>query len=288
MTKRSKIRWHALCLPWPDMNDSIESGRGKGGTGLVEKLLALVLLAAISLVLAWPEGRASAKNAAASDKPALFQMTENDYLQPKFASGKGIRALNRVAGDLASFGGYDEFTSCVRVRGGMSIANVTRYSGETLSLVGADLILRDDTEAGTPHVFITEQFWNDAFDCDATVLGSDLQINGASYRIAGVTRSSPLMLGKTDIWVPLPARSSLSESACLRIIGALRIEMGWNAAQKHLVRSLGGYRAEFLEDLRGAPRLIPLERGIYFGAQQGRWLVQLPETLRLMGVRIAG
>lgn len=277
--------WHALCLPYGCMNGSIESVRRQNPRSAsritVEGLLIALLLAGIICVLALPSNASWRVGVRGG---SVFQMTEADFLQPKFASARAIQALNRLTGGVATFGGYDEFTSCVRLHDGVSIANITRIAGETLSVLNVPFILRSTEKQSGRSVFISEGFWERAFERDPGALGSTFLLYGLEYRIAGITRETTSLLAKTEIWLPIAARGILGESPCLRVIGLLREDLGWGQAQKQFINSVRAFRMDFLEDLLATPRLIPLDRGIYFGSPAREWIAQfIPNSAKRAG-----
>jgi hypothetical protein len=197
--------------------------------------------------------------------PELFRVMENDYAHPAFASARAIQTLNRHARDFVGFGGYDEFMACVRVPHAAGLANITRFAGRTLSLLGAEFILRETPESGGPRVFISEPFWERVYQRDGSVVGTTILVNGHAFRIGGITRKTATLAIDTDLWMPIGSEEIMAESGCLRVIGAVRGGRSWKDARKELANILARRELEVFSGGLAAPKLLPVEQDGRFG-----------------------
>jgi len=128
-------------------------------------------------------------------------------------------------------------------------------SGEYFAVVGAatrlgrPLTIDDDRTPGAhPVVVISDRFWRQTFDADASILGRDLRINSVSFTIVGVT--VPPFTGidvgmPTDVWIPMAMQREVgrnfltdSRSTWLELIGRLRPDQTLEQAAAALNTSL--------------------------------------------------
>lgn len=264
--------WHALCQSCKSMNEGRESARrGNGRRIAPERGVIALLLAGIMAVLALPARHGWQPASARASGTPLFQVTEADFLQPKFASARAIQALNCLAAGMASFGGYDEFTSCVRYGREAAIAKVTRFSGSVLALLDVRFIARAQELPDGRFIYISEKFWERAFGRSPAALGATLNLHGFQHSIAGIVRATSSLLAGTDVWLPAQAGGIVGGSPSLRVIGGLRDSLGWKEAQARLLGVASQFSLEFLQDFLAGPRFVPLDRGIYFGAPERDW-----------------
>lgn len=279
-TKAERV-WHEFC-EWVSLMRSREELSARSTKGAV--IIAALLAAAIVAVLAAPSPRGW--RAGVREKPELFQLMETDYIQPMLASAHGVHALNAAAEGSALFGGYDEFVTSVKVASGPALANVTRFAGETMRLVGATLLLADKSSGG-PRVFLSEDFWEREFGRDESVVGKPLFVNGFAYRIAGVARKAAQISAQTDLWMPVFAGEKIHDSPCFRVIGAIRRSGEWKELRKELAMACAASVNILFASHSATPRILPVERGVRFGNPQPDMLAGMPLT-RLVLAKLAG
>jgi hypothetical protein len=224
-------------------------------------LLSVTLLFAIAFLLLSPSPRQAHRFGSAQN---LFMLTEGDYLNPLLSSAKAVSVLNCAAQQVGRFAGYDDFSTRVEIRNAAHVAKITRYNGNLLSLLNIRFALIEPSPASAPLIYISESFWNAAFQRSDDILGTPLKLHEITYRIGGVTRDSSGFLGSTDLWIPVSARGPLGSLSSMTILGALHAGTDWRAAQTELVKCF----AQFLHDqpysqTPGA-KLLPLEKCIYF------------------------
>jgi hypothetical protein len=194
----------------------------------------------------------------------LFVLTEGDYLNPLLSSAKAVTVLNCAAPQVGRFAGYDDFSTRVQINDTPHVAQVTRFNGNLFSLLKIRFVLVEPSSAAELSCYISESFWNKAFNGKSDILGTPLRLHDVTYRIAGVTRDSSGFLGATEIWLPVSGRSAFGSAPCMRIVGALHAGTDWRAAQTEVVKCF----AQFLQDqpysqIPGA-KLLPLETTVYF------------------------
>src|ERR1700722_14271030 len=74
---------------------------------------------------------------------------------------------------------------------------------ERSMLVGRSIAVTDDRPDAPGVVVVSEHFWRTMFHGDPNVIGSNLALNGSSFRVIGVTPSVAGESAKIDLYVPL-------------------------------------------------------------------------------------
>jgi hypothetical protein len=260
MKERFNNAWHALCH---NANAMVNACRFLPRRTRGELFLSgLLSLGIIALLLVPSPGQALRFGSSA---PRLFTLTEGDYLNPLLSCARAVTILNCAAESIASFAGYDDFSSRLAINNTIQMVKVTRYRGNLLSLLNTRFELIEPANSSAPCIYISEAFWERAFARRADVIGMQLRFMDATYRISGVTRSSNGLLADTEIWLPVSRRGPYGSMHCMRILGMLHGGADWATAQDQLAKCFD----EFLKDqpynaVPGA-KLVPLETSIYFG-----------------------
>jgi hypothetical protein len=174
----------------------------------------------------------------------LFTLMESDYANPLLCSASAIRVLNGAVKQVARFAGYDEFSARVDLDNNIKLAKVTRYSGDLFSLIDVQFEYRDASSWNEPHLYISESFWERAFGRSSNILGTMLEVNQSSYRIAGITRTGTSFLHGTDIWLPVRSRSSLGGINSMMVIGSILDPARWSSAQRQIAAAIREYLSD--------------------------------------------
>jgi predicted permease len=121
-----------------------------------------------------------------------------DYVDLK----AGQRSFQEMAMSL-----NDDFT--LTGRGNPQLISGTYVSGTFFHLFGRPMLLgrpievTDDRPDAPGVVIVSERFWRTMFHGDPNVIGSNLALNGSSFRVIGVTPSVASESAKIDLYVPL-------------------------------------------------------------------------------------
>jgi hypothetical protein len=170
-----------------------------------------------------------------------------------------LQKLNAKLGLAARFAGYDQLTVLLDSGHSPRFATVTRYCGDLLGLLSAEYLLDGRAAAGGNRVFVGESYWRKSLGANPDVVGRVQELNGEEYRIAGVVRANPAMVGESDFWVPVCSRSVYGGMTALRVVGALRPGEDCRRIEKSITRLVRREAAEgFLE--AESVRLLPIER----------------------------
>lgn len=204
--------------------------------------------------------------ASESHEQYLFTLVESDYLNPLFSSPSAIHLLNGAAKQVAQLAGYDEFQNRFDTSEGLSVASITRYTGDLFSILNVSFAVRDNPPLDHPYVYISDTYWARAFARASNIIGTALKIHGTVYTIAGVTASFQGLLAETDIWVPIRSRSALAGMNSMKIIGAVREDHSWDDAERELTAIVAEHFGEDAYIESPGARLLPLVNPIRFSA----------------------
>jgi len=254
--------WHGICHACHAMKQWHQLFAKKGR---VETRVSLVLAAGILLALALP-GPESWRHLE-RPRSALFQIVERNYLSPLLSSARGIHGLNTSAKGEGFFAGYDEFSGSLEHEGRREIVNVTRFAGNLFSLLEVSFVSREASRTSAPAAFISENFWERAFNSDPEVIGKTFRLQGHAVRIAGITRSFSGLLAGTEIWLPVRSREQLGSMSCLRILGTLAAARDPKSARRTVFKAI---RAALLSEVgseSSSARLLPVEQPVSFDSE---------------------
>ena len=187
---------------------------------------------------------------------AIFTVYDAVLLKPlPFTHAERIVSLNREHGSsvqrTVSVPVFDEW----RDRGADGFSAIGGYAPETMNLAGSDrdhaqrlsvakvtpgfwnvfsqpLALghswSDVEENHNEHVVVlSEAIWRSHFGGSASVVGSDIDLNGDRYRVVGVGRADFRFPESTDVWIPTftPGHAQSRRTMnFLRVLGLLREE----------------------------------------------------------------
>jgi hypothetical protein len=226
----------------------------------LEIVLSMLLAAGIIVALLLPARRSQK----ADSSQRLFTVVENDYSNPLFSSAVGIQIMNGAAKQFARFAGYDELQTRMKVGEGFEVVNVTRYSGDLLSLLNVGFLQREHHYQQEPCVFISVNLWERLYQRSPEIMGTMLTLNHTTYRIAGVTHRNAGMLGTTDIWMPVRSRGLFGEMTCMRVLGSVLNTSTWKAFEKEFAKTFREQLSEKIcSETKGA-RLLPITEAIQF------------------------
>jgi hypothetical protein len=256
----SKSVWHATCHLLDSMRRCLNTGRTKVKQAKTYAALGCALLLAVMIPA--PHHRLT--------EGPVFTVVGNDYVSPLITSPRGIQTLNARLGSFARFVGYDQISTLVDTGSTRQLATVTRYSGEILSVLNAEFVLRDKPGAIDHALYISEEFWKRVLGGIPDVLGLSLQAGGELYQIAGVVRKSPItMLDDTEVWIPFSSRGPYGEATLLRVFGELCPGVDWKSGEKNLDSLV---QSQFVQDQiveTGTVHLLPLDRKMIVEARAG-------------------
>jgi predicted permease len=93
----------------------------------------------------------------------------------------------------------------------VSLAQVTE---EFFRVLGVDALLGTDRLArGDRSVVLSHAFWVQSFGADASVVGAELELNGRTYRVAGVMPAGVAYPSPVDLWASFPTEFDFYSSA---------------------------------------------------------------------------
>jgi hypothetical protein len=241
-----ELIWHASCATGGVMRRHL-AGLKKGWRFV--SLAGALLLAAIIPAPHHDAGQGQ-----------IFSVVGSDFSSPLISSPRGIQALNALMGSGAWFAGYDQIHSLVSAGSTREMAVVTRYSGDIFSLLGAEFVVRAKAGMVERPIVISEEFWNRMLGGTPDVLGRTVEACGERFRIAGVMRSS-MLLGETEVWIPLSTRGEFGTVTALRVVGQLQPGMNWKEGEKQLERLIESdpVKEQVFEEF-GSVRLLPVDR----------------------------
>jgi hypothetical protein len=255
-------RWHAACEQVRAMRREDRSLRKRARP---EVILSLLLTVGIVTALLVPS-KEQLKAGVAMDR-SIFTLVEGDYMSPLLSCATTIHILNSVANDVAQFAGFDDFCARVKVNDAMQLANVTRFSGYLLSILGLEFALRDTTNRSGLPIYISETFWKTNFGARKDILGTEIFMHEMRYRVAGVIRDFKGLLSKTDLWIPVSSRSPLATLNSMKIVGALNDGSDWNAAQEKIADAFDQPTIDQVYAEAKGAKLLPIARGINFAEE---------------------
>ena len=255
-------RWHAACEQVQPMRKEDRSSRKRARS---EVILSLLLTVGIVTALLVPS-KAPLKAGVAMER-SMFTLVEGDYMSPLLSCATTIHILNSVANDVAQFAGFDDFSARVKVNDALQLANVTRFSGYLLSILGLEFAVRDTTNRSGLPIYISETFWKTNFAARKDILGMEILMHEIRYRVAGVIRDFDGLLSKTDLWIPVSSRSPFATLNSMKIVGALNEGSDWDAAQEKIADAFDQPIIEqAYAEAKGA-KLLPMARGINFAEE---------------------
>ena len=226
---------------------------------------------------------------------AIFTVYDAVLLKPlPFDHAERIVTLSREQGSsvqrTVSVPVFDEW----RERGGGGFAALGAYAPETMNLTGAGagdaqrLSLSKVTpgfwqvfsqpmaigsswgeqeESHNEHVVVlSDALWRSRFGANAGVLGSDIHLNGDSYRIVGVARPEFRFPERSDVWIPTltPGHAQSRRTVnFLRVVGLLKEDASAAQAASGIQGVIDWQVRTFPQDETAMQaRVIPLQEQI--------------------------
>lgn len=240
----------------------------------IETFVSVILAIGLCISILIPSPRS--RNALAGIDGFLFSVTDDDFFgSPLFSSAKAIRSLNCIAGEWATFAGYNDFHTRLVVSNSIYIANVTRFSGDLISLLNIGFAEKDVGKNIGARVYISEEFWQSAFARDPAVIGTEIVIHDTTYSIAGITKQFRGLLSETDIWMPSGGNKRVEEEYSMRIVGHLNPGADLRVAQKTMNRILNRVAPDLVLEAGQKARLIPIYSGVFFDQQRPKLALDL-------------
>lgn len=116
-------------------------------------------------------------------------------------------------------------------------------------IVGGTFTAEDEQERANV-VMLSEGLWETRFNRDPKLIGQEIRLDGALFRVVGVMPKDFEILGRTSMWVPrsfanLPPRARASYQ--LQAVGRLKPGVGIEAAQADLAAVAAGLSREYPE-----------------------------------------
>ena len=135
------------------------------------------------------------------------------------------------------------------------VLGVTPIAGRTFSL--------DDEKKRDRVIVISEAFWENRYDRDPAIVGSEIKLDGSLWRVVGVMPRSFEILGRTSMWAMRPFPADLPPRARgayqLQVVGRMKPGVGVEAAQSDLSAVADGLAKEFPQFNKGrGVRLEPM------------------------------
>jgi putative ABC transport system permease protein len=122
--------------------------------------------------------------------------------------------------------------------------------------------LPEDEQQMASRVVISEGYWENRFNRDPSVVGSDVKMDGRLFTIVGVAPKGFEILGRTSMWAMMPFPRAMPPRARgayqLQVVGRIKTGVAIQAAQSDLTAVAAGLATEFPEFNKG--RSVALER----------------------------
>jgi putative ABC transport system permease protein len=121
--------------------------------------------------------------------------------------------------------------------------------------------LPEDEQQMARRVVISEGYWENRFNRDPSIVGSDIKMDGLLFTIVGVAPKEFEILGRTSMWGMRPFPKTLPPRARgayqLQVVGRMKPGVAIEAAQSDLGAVAAGLATEFPDYNRG--RTVTLE-----------------------------
>jgi putative ABC transport system permease protein len=121
--------------------------------------------------------------------------------------------------------------------------------------------LPEDEQQMARRVVISEGYWENRFNRDPSIVGSDIKMDGRLFTIVGVAPKSFEILGRTSMWAMQPFPANMPPRARgayqLQVVGRMKPGVAIQAAQADLSAIADGLANEFPEFNKG--RSVVLE-----------------------------
>jgi putative ABC transport system permease protein len=121
--------------------------------------------------------------------------------------------------------------------------------------------LPEDEQQLARRVVISEGYWENRFNRDPSIVGSDIKMDGILFTIVGVAPKEFEILGRTSMWGMRPFPKTLPPRARgayqLQVVGRMKPGVGIEAAQADLAAVAAGLETEFPDYNKG--RTVTLE-----------------------------
>jgi putative ABC transport system permease protein len=197
------------------------------------------------VVLSWygPQGRLTLDVSAA----AFFRLREEAHsfqsIAAHYASDTGV---NLAASDPPQY------------------AKAQRVSADFFHTLGVEPVIgrgftsEEDTPGGPLAVILSYSLWRQDYNGNAKALGSEVRIDGVSYKIVGVMPRLFHSYPEADVWLPLRLTPATAEPGNeYQVIARLKDNVTIGQAQDELASS-SEYRATYpLQSFAGEVRLVP-------------------------------
>jgi putative ABC transport system permease protein len=152
---------------------------------------------------------------------------------------------------------------------------------ERSMLLGRPIAVTDDWSDAPGVVVVSEHFWRTMFHGDPNVIGSNLALNGSSFRVIGVTPSVAGESAKIDLYVPLNqsrfygtlemTQRGNHDYACF---GRLKVGARLDAAKAELEVIQQNLVSRYPEDLGFGIRAVPYLDTVIGSYSGSLWLVE--------------
>lgn len=111
--------------------------------------------------------------------------------------------------------------------------------------------LPEDEQQMARRVVISEGYWENRFNRDPSIVGSDIKMDGMLFTIVGVAPKEFEILGRTSMWAMRPFPKNLPPRARaayqLQVVGRMKPGIAIQAAQSDLAAIAAGLATEFPE-----------------------------------------
>jgi len=191
---------------------------------------------------------------------------------------------------FAAFGGYQQASMNLTGAGSaerLAGANVTpgfwQVFGAPLALGRA---FGDDEENRNEKVVVlSDALWRDRFGAAADVIGRDILLDGASFRVIGVAQPSFRYPGDAQFWTPtfLPASTQPRGGNYLSMVARLRDGMQAGAA-KQMLDGVAAWEGKNWPDNNGnlSARVVPLQDVVFGRLRQPLTMLLIASALVLL------
>jgi len=132
-----------------------------------------------------------------------------DDIQVAVSGGEGSGKSPTTAGGISELAGIRFFQ---QMAGGAELVPAAMVSGNYFSVLGIDAVkgrtfTKEEADGIYPAVMLSYNFWQRRFNCDPSLLGRTMKLNGKQFTIVGITPKDfmgtfPKVL---SVWLPLSA-----------------------------------------------------------------------------------
>jgi putative ABC transport system permease protein len=120
-------------------------------------------------------------------------------------------------------------------------------------IAGRGFVASDDRERARV-VVLSEAFWRTHFNADASIVGRDIRLDGAPYKVVGVVPNQVQLLGRTSVWALRPIQGAPPAARAayfLQAVGRLKRGVTLEVADADMAAVAKGLAQDFPKTNKG-------------------------------------